>query len=236
MKIEPIRPKSAPEKVVRQILRNLEIGEMKPGQKLPPQEELAKMFQVGRSSIREATNALALMGYLEINQGRGTFIRSKLPSENLSLSHFKDFLENANFFNLMEIREVLETYVVRKAAERANTGQLAELQRAVENMAQCQDSTELLAVDLEFHVALANAANNPEIGEIVKMIHTTTHKKLPVVYTTSRKEKREKNISTAKDILAHIIRGESSQAVRCMRIHLDTTNEDLKKELLEKII
>lgn len=236
MKIEPIRPNSTPERVVRQILRNLEIGEMIPGQKLPPQEKLAKMFHVGRSSIREATNALALMGYLEISQGKGTFIRGKLPSESLSLSHFKDFLENANLFNLMEIREVLETYVVRKAAERANTKQLVALQRAVENLAQCRENTELLAADLEFHVALANAAGNPEIGEIVKMIHATTHKKLPVVYTTSRKEKVEKNISTAKDIVTHIIRGEGSQAARCMRNHLDTTNEDLKKELLEKVI
>jgi GntR family transcriptional regulator, transcriptional repressor for pyruvate dehydrogenase complex len=236
MKIEPIRPNSAPERVVRQILRNLENGEMRPGQKLPPQEQLAKMFQVGRSSIREATNALAFMGYLEISQGKGTFIRNTLPSKNLSLSHVKDFLEKANLFNLMEIREVLETYVVKKAADRANTKQLIALQRALENLAQCRESSELLVADLEFHVALTKAADNPEIGEIVKMIHTTTHKKLPVIFTTSRKEKIEKTISTAKDIVTHIIRGEGSQAVRSMRNHLDITNEDLKKELLEEVI
>ena len=64
MQIEIIRADSAPERVVKQILKNLETGNMKPGEQLPTQEKLAEIFGVGRSSIREATNAMVFIGRL----------------------------------------------------------------------------------------------------------------------------------------------------------------------------
>ena len=59
MIVEQIKSHSAPERVVKQFLKNLETGEMKPGQKLPTQDQLADLFGVSRSSIREAMNALS---------------------------------------------------------------------------------------------------------------------------------------------------------------------------------
>jgi GntR family transcriptional repressor for pyruvate dehydrogenase complex len=59
--------------VVEQILDSLKTGEFSPGEKLPFQMNLADMFEVGRSSVREAIKALDAMGYLEVIQGRGTF-------------------------------------------------------------------------------------------------------------------------------------------------------------------
>ena len=82
---------------------------------------------MGRSSIREATNALAIMGYLKIIQGKGTFTSEKLPADNSLGTSYWDFFGDANLFNLIEIREVLECYVVQKAAERADSKQLALL-------------------------------------------------------------------------------------------------------------
>ena len=79
-----VRADSAPERVVKQILKNLEAGHMQPGEQLPTQEKLAEIFGVGRSSIREATNALSIMGYLKIIQGKGTFISEKLPVDKSS--------------------------------------------------------------------------------------------------------------------------------------------------------
>ena len=102
MQIELIRADSAPEKVVKQILKNLETGNMQPGEQLPTQEKLAEIFGVGRSSIREATNALAIMGYLKIIQGKGTFISEKLPADSSARVSDKDFLADANLFNLVE--------------------------------------------------------------------------------------------------------------------------------------
>ena len=98
MQIKLIRNESAPEGVVRQILNNLETGIMKPGDKLPTQEKLAQRFGVGRSSIREATNALAIMGYLKIIQGKGTFISENIPAAESIETPKSNFLGDANLF------------------------------------------------------------------------------------------------------------------------------------------
>ena len=57
-----IQKSSTPELVMREILASIETGQLKPGDKLPTERELSKMFGVGRSTIREATSALTLLG------------------------------------------------------------------------------------------------------------------------------------------------------------------------------
>jgi len=230
MQIKLIRSASAPEAVVKQILKNLETGIMKPGEKLPTQEKLAQRFGVGRSSIREATNALAIMGYLKIIQGKGTFISQKLPVDNSQATSDGDFIGNANLFNLVEIREVLECYVVQKAADRADSRQLALIGKAIQNLEKCALMREkFLTEDLNFHLALANAANLPEIGKIVALIHTEINKLLAVVFTTSKPEAVLEAIESAKMVYRFIVSGEGRQAARCMRNHLDTAANALKK-------
>ncbi len=80
MVFEAIRKATAPEMVVAQILNKLKKGDLKPGGQLPSQRELAQLLGVGRSSVREAVNALTVMGYLDVRQGKGTFIRQELPA------------------------------------------------------------------------------------------------------------------------------------------------------------
>ena len=230
MQIELIRNDSAPERVVKQIMKNLETGIMKPGEKLPTQEKLGERFGVGRSSIREATNALAIMGYLKIIQGKGTFISEKLPVDNSLGKSERDFFSDANLFNLVEIREVLECHVVQKAAERADNKQLALLSKAIKNLEKCAIEREkFLTEDLNFHIAIANAANLPEVGKIVEVIHTEINKLLSVVFTTSKPEAVLEAIETAKMVYTFIVSGEGKQAARCMRNHLDASADALKK-------
>lgn len=229
MQIKLIRNDSAPEGVVKQILQNLETGIMEPGEKLPTQEKLAERFGVGRSSIREATNALAIMGYLKIIQGKGTFISEKLPVANSPGTSDRGFLGDANLFNLVEIREVLECHVVQKAAERADSKQLALLGKAIKNLEKCAIEREkFLVEDLNFHIAIANAANLPEVGKIVEVIHTEINKLLSVVFTTSKPEAVLEAIESAKMVYTFIVNGEGKQAARCMRNHLDTSANALK--------
>lgn len=236
MKIEQIKADSASERVVKQILTNLEAGELKIGDRLPTQEKLGEMFGVGRSSIREATNALAIMGYLEITQGKGTFIKSTDPSHKLDKSPWKNFIQNADLFNLIEMREVLECFIVEKAAHRADEAQLQELSRIVSRLEKCEnDVPNFISTDLEFHVALAVAAKNPEIGELIKLIHITANNLVPVAFNTSRQDNIIKAIQTIKKVYEYVVNGEAAKAVRSMRNHLDTTKEALIKEFQSQI-
>jgi GntR family transcriptional repressor for pyruvate dehydrogenase complex len=135
----------------------------------------------------------------------------------------------------MEIREVLECYAAEKASTTADEEKLALLGNAVNKLqAGKNDPGDFLSADLDFHVALADAANLSEIGDLVKGIHRTLNKKLPVIFSAAREEKISKSIDTAKHIYRYIVRGEGKRAARCLRNHLSTVNDDLKDELLQK--
>jgi GntR family transcriptional repressor for pyruvate dehydrogenase complex len=86
MAFETIRRSSAPEMVAEQIINKIAGGELAPGSRLPAQRDLARMLGVGRSSVREAINALVVMGYLEPLQGKGTFIKAVLPCQVTRIS------------------------------------------------------------------------------------------------------------------------------------------------------
>ena len=130
----------------------------------------------------------------------------------------------------MEIREVLECHAVEKAAERADRKQLALLGKAIQNLEKGAIKREkFLAADLNFHLAIANAANLPEIGRIVEVIHHQVNELLAVVFMTSKPEAVIEAIETAKMIHTFIVSGEGKQAARCMRNHLDTSANALKK-------
>ena len=233
MEVTQIKPQSAPERVVKQFLEKIETGEMKAGQRIPTQDRLSELFGVSRSSIREAMNALAMMGYLEITQGKGSFIKKELPHNRVSDAYLDLFFEKANLANLLEIREVLECYAVKKASSYASEENLALLKKAVMRLENCGDDLrEFLLADLEFHMAIGKSANLPELGDLIKGIHQTVNKRLTVVFSASRKEKIEKSIDTAKKMVKYIIKGEGRQAARCMRNHLSTVNQDRKDELL----
>ncbi len=236
IKIEQTGNDSAPEKVVKRLLDNIEAGEMKPGDKLPTQEQLGEIFGVGRSSVREATNALAIMGYLEIVQGKGTFIKKQLPTDGRNESSLHRTFQDGNLFNLMELREMLECHVVRKAAERAEDDHLAFLRKTITNIENCGDEVQkFITEDLKFHVAICEAAKNPEIGEIIKIIHTTVNNRLPVAFSVSRREKIIKAIETLRKIYQHIVSGEGEKAARYMRNHLETLNETLRNSVNQPV-
>ena len=228
MKVKQIKTNSASDTVVKQILENIESGELKPGDRLPTQEKLGELFGVGRSSVREATNALAIMGYLEISQGRGTFIKSTNPADEHSDTQLNCFTEDADLFNLIDIREVLECYAIERAAKRADEKDLAAIQRALSKLEECrEDFGNFLVMDLEFHLSLACAAKKREIGEIIKLIHNTTNTRVPVAFTTSKIDNIIKAIDTAKKICTHVINGDGKQAARYLRNHLEITKEAL---------
>ena len=79
MNYKNIQRSSAAGQVIKEILNNIMEGTLQPGEKLPTEREFAEMFRVGRSTIREAVSALAVIGYLEVVQGRGIFLKTKLP-------------------------------------------------------------------------------------------------------------------------------------------------------------
>jgi GntR family transcriptional repressor for pyruvate dehydrogenase complex len=230
-----ITTESAPEKIVKHILSEINTGKLKPGDKLPNYQELADKFGVGRSSIREAINALVVMEKLIAKQGKGTFVKESAQSQ-VTTDHIEpDIFKSANIYNLMEIREVLECHAVKKAANVISEVQIIALKEAVERLERTSTKVHLyLKEDINFHMEIARAAKNPELGNILKTIHLKVNHKTSVILKTSSSGNVRKAIFTAKDILKFIISGDGFRAERVMREHLRIAKEEFLLALFDE--
>jgi GntR family transcriptional repressor for pyruvate dehydrogenase complex len=235
MVFETIRKSSAPEMVVEQILDKLNTGKLQSGGRLPSQREMSLLFGVGRSSVREAINALALMGYLDVRQGKGTFIRKDLPSAELSASQLNAALKAGSFLDLMEAREILECKSVELAAERAEGKQIRRIKNALKKVEESDDDyLSFLKADLDFHVTLAEATENVVICEIMKLIiekvveHHSRFK-----YTLLTSDYRGRSIHSVKQIVACVEKGEAQKGAEWMRYHLNAIRPELKDIITE---
>jgi GntR family transcriptional repressor for pyruvate dehydrogenase complex len=152
---------SISEEIVENLLTLIRERELHPGDKLPPERELAATMQVSRPSLREALRALAIMNVIEIRQGAGTYVTSLEP--NLLMSHL-DFifaLNDSTFLELFEARRILEPGLVEMAAIRITDDEITRLEECVARSIDVLDDHEAFSLlDLQMHELIAKAAGN----------------------------------------------------------------------------
>ena len=132
--LQPLKKKRLYEEIVDQILQLIHSGELKPGDRLPPERELAEQLNVSRTAIREAMRALESMGYTESKIGGGTFVRaltldSLINPVSIVLSQDDRMLED-----VLEFRLVLETKCAALAAQRGTDEQFEALDKITADM------------------------------------------------------------------------------------------------------
>ena len=231
MVFEAIRKSTAPEMVARQILDKITGGQLKPGQRLPSQRELAQALSVGRSSVREAINALVVMGYLRVKHGQGTFVCLNLPDSDDAVKKLGSALETGSLLDLMEVRRLLECKSAALAAERADQQQIERLEAILEAMGKATgDYQGFLEADLAFHSALAEASGNSIICEMMKLITKKVSRQHARLRTGRLSpEYRRLSIETAAEVVAAIAAGDSRQARLEMEKHLSLIDDQLKE-------
>lgn len=227
MEFNAINKITASRMVVEQIFDKLKAGEIKPGDKLPSQMELAKLFRVGRTSIREAIKALDAMGYIDVIQGKGTFFKKNISSDGLYLIGLKKALEVVSLADLMKTREVLECRAAELASKSADPKNLQRLQEAIKILNQTEYGKKFMEADLGFHVSLAEASGNILLCEILKLLVEKVHRH-HLIYFSISSILVKKTKDTANQILSHIIRGEGENAAACVRYHLSVVDDALK--------
>ncbi|MEZ4768608.1 MAG: GntR family transcriptional regulator [Caldilineales bacterium] len=115
---EPVRKSAIAEEISARLLTLIQEKQLKPGDKLPPERELAATMQVSRPSLREALRALALMNVLEIRQGDGAYVTSLEPDLLVEHLDFVISLDDSTIHHLFEVRRILETGIAQLAAQR----------------------------------------------------------------------------------------------------------------------
>jgi GntR family transcriptional repressor for pyruvate dehydrogenase complex len=159
--LKPIKPKRISDQVFEQLRELIFRGEMKPGQQIMPERELADALGVSRTSVRDAINKLVVMGLLKQKQGQGTFVRSPNALEKNPLAVAME-TENATLEDLLEVRMGLECNAASLAASRAVEKDIHFLERSIHQMRQEVDSGKLgTEADVSFHMAISYATKNP---------------------------------------------------------------------------
>jgi len=149
--------------VSQELLAHIAAGVYQPGDKLPPERELAQRFGVSRTVIREALAALRIAGVVESRPGDGTYVKAARPSLQKSRQLISELFQKGDPMEAWRAREVLEPCLARLAAENATLDDIKRLFAAVERMKTAIDARtvpDFYKADRDFHLALAAATHN----------------------------------------------------------------------------
>jgi GntR family transcriptional repressor for pyruvate dehydrogenase complex len=161
--LKPIKPKRISDQVFEQLKELIFKGQLKPGDQLMTERELAQSLGVSRPTVREALNKLVAMGLLEHRQGQGTFVHS--PADDAGKNPLAAVVNghDVSLKDLLEVRLGLECNAAALAARRATDEDLQELEKSLDQMIEeIRSGQEGLgsSADLSFHMAIAYATRN----------------------------------------------------------------------------
>lgn len=161
MKFEPIKPKKVSSQIADQIRSSILAGDFSPGDKLPPERELAEMFGVSRPSVREALNVLASSGLVMSYQGGGTVVMSLVETSTGNPLSELIRVEQERALDVIEVRKGLESWTAFYAAQRALPEDLRRMEEIVSAMERNLDGL-LPSEDLDanLHIVIARATHN----------------------------------------------------------------------------
>ena len=218
MNFKVINKKSTLEIIIQQIKNQIKKGILKPGEKLPSERKLADQLGVSRASVREAIQALAFSGYLEVIQGKGTYILEMATKYDEIVNFFSEF-SNYSLDYLMEARIMLEGEFARLATLNASQEEIDVIERVFNEIASSKDLNTFFVKDLEFHLTIAKATHNPIMNGlmkiIVEMLYKETHKIIEI-----SKDTRENTIKTTRNLVQAIKQRNAVQAKELMSEHI----------------
>ena len=223
IRLKPINRKRISDQVFDQLRRLILNGELKPGQKVMTERDLADALNVSRNSIREAINKLVAMGFMEQRQGQGTFVCSVDDAVKIPLGTVMEAQE-ASLVDLLEMRMGIECNSAFLAAKRATAQDLAAMEAALAEMAADTTSGGLgTGGDLAFHMAIAVATQNSMqiyiMKNVIDYLHMGISENLFHLYEDPQ------NVSTIlkqhQAIYEAIRSGNADDAFQAMKNHID---------------
>lgn len=226
---QPLPVQRLRQQVEVQVREAIASGQLAEGDKLPSEAELATMFSVSRSTVREALRSLDAAGLIEKIPGAhgGSFVRSmdytafgELVGDSMGM-----LLElgNAEIEEVMAIRELLEVPSCRLAAASRTSEDLEKLNKILDDQRNSDvNDPDVPAMDIEFHTIIARASGNRVLAALVYGLHRSTR---PVTRLTLTKEVGQatvrQHIALVKAIEAH----DADAAEEAIRGHLDYLGE-----------
>lgn len=167
----PLRREKLSESVAERLREQIRDGNLPAGERLPGHRELAAMFSVGLSSVREAISMLASEGLVETRAGRGTYVQER--EAQIAFQAAAARLTRREVEEVIEAREIVELQLGPMAAERASAADVARLRSCLDAMAAAVDDVPAYAdADMALHMAIADAAQNRFLRQAVEQIRS----------------------------------------------------------------
>src|SRR6202047_3055584 len=214
------------EQIVKQVEDSILKGQLKPGDQLPAERDLAQRFGVSRTAVREAVKTLREKGLVEAYSGRGTFVTNGTSQAiRQSLDLMIRINQQEGSANLAELRLVLEPEIAGLAASRIEEQLLSTMRESVAVMDRnLRDPDAYVEADLDFHLALAEAAGNPLLLSLLDSIVGLLREQRSRIFSV--KGGPERGQLHHKRILAAVEQRDSEAAREAMRAHLQQVLED----------
>lgn len=219
-----------PKKIAEKILSLIKEKQLHPGDKLPPERELAAMMQVSRPSVREALQALSILNVIDMRQGAGTFVTSLEPELLVEPLDFVFALDNSTLLELFVARKILEVGIAGLAAERITDDELAALDACLHKSlaaAAADNYEDFLQTDLELHKLVAAAAKNPILNRFmdsISQLGLASRRRTVIIENLARE-----SADDHRAIVAALRARDPAAAQQAMLKHLNNVEQGLKK-------
>ncbi|MCD5412830.1 FadR family transcriptional regulator [Dehalococcoidia bacterium] len=229
MPFERIEHKKRSVYAVEQIIKVIQDGLYKVGDKLPPERVIAEKTGVSRSSVREAFSALKIVGIVESRAGDGTYVKGSPENAN-GESHILSVLkENESPSDVLETRRVFEDSIIEFAVDRATDVDIAGIESVLKRMgelADIEDYRRYLEAHRDFHLAIARATRNPVIERVIRLLLDLMRQQLwqeveEDYYLPKDEQHIKESLEKHHQIYAAIKDKDAKLAREKMREHLD---------------
>jgi DNA-binding FadR family transcriptional regulator len=230
---EPIQTRRTFEEICDRIRARLASGELKPGDKLPAERELAQQLGVGRNALREALRSLEIAGILELRKGvkGGAFIRSGDTARMDAVVQDMFSLGSITVEELAEARVHVQDLVVRLACERATEADFAALEANIDRTEEMTASGRFLdrvECSREFYRLLGAATHNAVLAMTLQSI---TEILMQFVYSrvANGGKPTPRLVAKRREFLQALRARDREQATQLMRTHLEAIHRMLKE-------
>lgn len=219
--------------LVRRLVEHIRSAGLGVGDRLPSIRQLAETFKVGTNVVRDALMQAQTMGLVKIHPRSGAFIQS------LSYAPLVDALTQTletsllqvdhNLFHLLDARRLIEVELVGLAAARRRLEDLLPVCQALDAMKRTQDHTQFLEADVRFHLAIAQAAGNAVLTNILQALLGLLRPYLAGLGWTPERHARADRSHAA--IYQALLEGDAERARDAMREHVGYARESLLEEI-----
>lgn len=216
-----IKVESPADKIIRQLKQLISSGQLKPGDKLPPERILAERFGVGRSYVREAILKLEFYGLLKTSPQSGTYVAGLSIKILESLLGDVINLNKDDFGALIEARYFMELNSIKLAAQRRTEDDLAEIEAAlIDHERKASKGLNAFEEDMVFHIKIAAATKNQVIESMMLIVVPDLIRTI-VENNVCGTDRSARAIAEHKNILDAIALQDVAAAEAAMHVHLD---------------